>query len=211
MALFLIVAGIFTKTRPLAETVAALSALAVLVFGIHFWIVATGGVTQFRYGLPFFMMALVWLTPILYVSIRSSSPPALLPITAISAAMPINLALMLFIPASAGAWQHLSGVGLASSVLASDVLALKEFFLRPRTAPVVVYTLANNFQSGILESYGYFDALLEPAYPTFTFRRAFDWQRRSTCRLDEIISSTYILADPSRTGPIGQNVELYVR
>jgi hypothetical protein len=206
LALVLIVAQAITKTRPLAETVAALAAIGVVAFGIHFWIVATGGATNFRYGLPFFMMALVWLTPLLYVSIRSSSLLARLPIAAISVAAPINLALMLFIPASAGAWQHLSGVGLTSSVPASDVLALKEFFLRPRTAPVVVYTLANNFQSGILESYGVFDALFEPAYPTLTFRRAFDWQRRSTFRLDEIISSTHILVDPSRTRPIAENV-----
>jgi hypothetical protein len=207
LALLLIAAQAITKTRPLAEAVAALAAIGVLVFGIHFWIVATGGGTQFRYGLPFFMIALVWLTPLLYVSIRSSSLLVRLPIAAISLAVPINLALMLFIPASAGAWQRFSGVGFASSVPASDVLAVKEFFLRPRTAPIVVYSLANNPQSGILESYGFFDLLLKPTYPTLTFRRAFDWQRRTTFRLDEIISSTHILVDPSRTGPIAENVD----
>jgi hypothetical protein len=207
VALVLIATRAITKTRPLAETVAALVAIGVLIFGIHFWIVATGGTTQFRYGLPFFMMTLVWLTPLLFVSIRSSSLLARHPITAISFAVPINLALMLFIPASAGAWQHLSGVGFASTVPASDVLKLKEFFLRPRTVPVVIYTLTGNFQSVILESYGCFSALLEPTYPTLTFRRPFDWERRSTYRLDEIISSTYILVDPSQTRPIAENVD----
>jgi hypothetical protein len=206
MALLLIAARAITKPGPLAETVGALAAIGVLIFGIHYWILATGGTTQFRYGLPFFMMTLVWLTPLLYVSIRSSSLVARLPITVVSFAVPINLALMLFIPGSAGPWQHLSGVGFASSVPASDLLVLKEFFLRPRTASVVIYTLTGNYQSGILESFGVFGALLEPAYPTLTFRRAYDWQRRSTYRLDEIISSTHILVDPSQTGPITRNV-----
>jgi hypothetical protein len=207
IALLVIAARASTRIRPLAETVAALAALAVMIFGIYFWIVATGGAPQIRYGLPFFMMTLVWLTPLLYVSIRSSSLLARLPITAISIAVPINLALMLFVPASAGAWQHLSGVGFASSVPASDVLALREFFLRPRKAPVIIYTFTGNFQSGILESYGYFDALLEPAHPTLTFRRAIDWQRRSTFRLDEVIGSTHILVDPSERGANGENVD----
>jgi hypothetical protein len=212
-ALALITARVITNTRPLAESVAALVAVGVLVFGIYYWIVATGGTTQFRYGLPFFMMTLVWLTPILYVSVRGSSFLARLTVTAISFAVPLNLALMLFIPTSAGTWQRLSGVGLASSVPASDVLMLKEFFLRPRSTPIIIYTLTGNFpstanfESAILESYGYFSALLEPTSPILTFRRAYDWQRRSTYRLDEILSSTHILVDPSQTRSIGESID----
>lgn len=164
--------------------------------GIWFWIYATGG-TQVRYFIPFGLMAIIGSVPLLRLL---EEPPRwtaaalrilwLLPV--------LNLSLLLLLPHPALEWQARSGMTLHINLPeTSQALALKEE-VQKNGKNAVVYSFDAATAASAFAGVSGYDAAINPNAPHFTVVFPVDWVRRSSYRLDEILSADYILFAPIR-------------
>ncbi len=169
----------------------------VLLVGGWFWLVAAAGITQIRYFLPFIYMAMIWaLNPLLQARIRT---PTIVRWTFQSIKLGIVLVTLwlLLISEPPKAWQRALGVDLTSGKhspgldQAKSVVATTGSDVRE----VTVYSINQGVDDAMFESIFDIEALHSHG-PRFAVRRPVDWRRPSTFRIEEIISSDYLLFNP---------------
>jgi hypothetical protein len=179
---------------------AAIAAILAVVSGLWFWLIASGG-GWIRYGMPFFMMAMILMVPA--VIWFSSYVPLVMNrcIIAVMLAALTNLALLLAQPNPSLAWQRWTGVNLSSGRLFAGMAPFQRFVDTPRATALFVYSLDvgetdeadQTLSSLILQRW-----IVHPERPSLLIRRPLDWQRPTTYRIDEILSSDYLLFEPER-------------
>jgi hypothetical protein len=183
------------------------SALA-LTFGIWFWVIGVGQLVAIRYGVPFFMISMVWLA----AAAQSSwvSAPMLLRVAAltISVVGPLNLVSILLVREPSIAWQKFSGVGITASFPKPVLGAFKKLVDDDSVRPLNAYIFSFDTNDALLDSVVNMKRLLHPSSAVLPVRRPIDWSRPSTFRIAEIETATVLLINPTqaRQAPAGLGV-----
>ena len=185
----------------LSNILVSLSSLFIFVFGVWFWLIAAGGGTQIRYGLPFFMMGMIWLLPIISQSWQFVPTLGTAVMTVLLIAAPLNLALLLAVPKPSLAWQRFSGVALTSYFPSGSVAVFKHLVDMPRNAPVVVYSLALGSNDAVLSALAARGQMLHPTSPPLIIDRPINWINQSAIQISDLEKATYIMYEPKLINP----------
>jgi hypothetical protein len=195
------------EDTPAGALAAAFMGVLALLFGVWFWLIGSGGVTQIRYGLPFLIMGLIWLLPAVAASWRVASVLRGL-MMALMVAASLNILLVLLVPKPSDRWQKLSGVGVRSKFQVPVMRAYERLIELPRTQPVVIYAFDLDMNDAVLDAVADKNRLLHSELPPISVTRPVDWVRPSTFRLKEILAADYILITPSQgSRPPGDAIE----
>jgi hypothetical protein len=177
---------------------ALLAAFAALLVGIWFWFVGSGSITQIRYDVPFFMMALVWLVPLnesLWITapvlLRWGLPP-------IMVATSSNLALLLWVHNPSLTWQQFSGVGITSDFPAETLAAFNRLIAEPANNPRILYIFSFDANDAMLEGLNDQNLLGHPGVQPWSVLRPVDWLRSSTVRLNEVEEASVLIVNPQQ-------------
>jgi hypothetical protein len=183
--------------RETDDLLAILSA-ATLLLGIWFWLIESGAETQIRYFTPFLYVAFACAVA---PSIRMLSRCAAVArwcVCAVMLAGTVNMTLLLALPDPSLAWQLASGVNVKSGTRAAGVRQAEAILAAtpPDSSTILIYSFVQGITDAMFDSVFAMQSLKAPL-PRIGVRRPVDWQRPSTFRVDEILTATYILFDPS--------------
>lgn len=184
--------------RPLDDLLVAAAAIALLL-GAWFWLVGSGGQTIIRYFTPFFYVAILCALGPALGRLTGSARSARLLVSLLMGIAVANTVLLLALPNPSLAWQAASGVNVVSGTKPASISQAQSVIANAPAGSktVVVYSMVQGIADAMFEST--FDLhVLQARKPVFLVRRPIDWQRRSTFRVDEIVTSDYILFDPGR-------------
>jgi len=185
--------GVATTATQVASAIAS---LATFLFGIWFWLIGTGGGYNIRYGVPFFMMAMIWLLP---TTMRGwDLAPMLLKRFefGLMIVAPLNLALVLLVARPSLSWQKLSGVGITAEFPPQIFAAFKRLIDAPSGRPISIYVMSFDANDAILDSLVSHERLFRFGGPVLSLRRPVDWIRPSTFRIREIASANILVLNP---------------
>jgi hypothetical protein len=176
---------------------ALLASLGAVIFGTWFWFVGSGGATIIRYAVPFFVMGMMWLVPVVMQAWHVT--PLLLrrSILGVMIVPALNLILILNVPHPAPVWQWWTGVSVATASLPQETLASFRRLVgtQPPSHPLNVYVMSLDDNDWILASIVYQTALLSGKQSLF-MRRPVDWNRPTTFRVAEIAAADTLLINP---------------
>jgi len=179
-----------------SQVASAIASLVAFLLGIWFWLIGTGGAYNIRYGVPFFMMAMVWLLP---TTMRSwDVAPSLLRrfVSGLMIVAPLNLALVLLVARPSLSWQKLSGVGITAEFPPQVFAAFKHLIDDPSGHPISIYVMSFDANDAILDSLVNQARLFHFGGRVLSLRRPVDWIRPSTFRIQEIASANMLLLNP---------------
>jgi hypothetical protein len=176
---------------------AAVAAILAVASGLWFWLMASGG-GWIRYGMPFFMIAMVFAVPA-FTWFAAYVPRVMVACSmAVTLAAVVNFALLLAQPNPALAWQGWTGINLSAGRSFDGIGRFQRFVDAPRTTATFVYSLDATEADEIFSSLVLQRWIVHPELPSLWVRRPSDWQRPTTYRIDEILSSHYLLFEPER-------------
>jgi hypothetical protein len=189
----------------LGETVlygaASIAAIFAVLFGVWFWLIGSGGGTVIRYGIPFFIIAMVLMVPAV-IQFRAASPSLLTGATLVVMFVgSANLALLLIHPNPGSAWQRWSGVSLSPGLPFGPMAQFQRFVDTPRTKPPIVYSFDIDEADEILWSLCSKRWIFHPEFAPISILHPLDWKRPTTYRIDELLSSDYLLFRPVTDPP----------
>jgi hypothetical protein len=194
------------SARAIASYVAS---AAVLVFGIWFWFLGSGGATEIRYAVPFFGMAMVWLVPVSMEAWNRAPLLLRLSLSSVMIAAALNLVTVLLVPHPSLAWQQLTGVRVTAAAFPpGTVEAFKRLAVPPPKHPFDIYVLSMDDNDAILASLVSQDWLLHPENQPALLRRPVDWVRPTTVRISELAAADMLLVNPQQAvqAPAGSTV-----
>jgi hypothetical protein len=189
--------------------IAGLASMAALIFGLWFWIIGSGGGTQIRYFAPFFIMAMIWLVPIVMEAWDRARPLLRLLMTGVMVVAALNLVAVLLVRRPSLAWQQFTGVGVTPAAFPPQTLeAFKRLVAQNPARPANLYIVSFDDNDAILESLVDQRWLLEHGSQSLALHRPIDWVRPSTFRLAEIGAADMLLINPQQARPAqaGQKV-----
>lgn len=181
------------------EDVLLLLGAATLIGGLWFWIFGSGGRTLVRYFAPFLYLAIFCALPAFLKALDDAPRLARRAVGVLMVGTMTNLVLLLALPDPPLSWQEWSGVNVKSGTRPESI-GLAQALLKEPHAPeattIFVYSLINGVADAMFQ--GVFDLhALDGQAPRYNLRRAVDWQRPTVVRIEELISSDYILANPN--------------
>lgn len=186
----------FYKTVFKDQVPSLLAAILVLMAGLWFWIVETGG-NQVRFFVPFAAMTFVWLVPaILQVAERLPNwgRNLLLLFWIIPAG---NLALLLHSSPNP-VWQNYSGVtiniGQNDALVAQAETVLLQ--ARKKGRDLSVYALDTSAGTAALLSVGLYNHSIDPAKPSFDVKVPVTWVSSTGYNLRDLLKSRYVVFVP---------------
>jgi hypothetical protein len=188
------------RTRGFAAMVVCAWTVA---FGVWFWFIGSGAPTQVRYAIPFFMMGLVWLVPVIQSAWGILPAVLRLATVVVMMATVVNLSLLLLVPRPALAWQQFSGVGITADFPPDVLSAFKRFVGAPASRPRSIYVFSLDISDGILGSVIDETRLLHPERQILSLRRPIDWQRSATIRLNEVAAADALMVAPPQCAALG--------
>lgn len=177
-----------------------LLAIFYVAVGFWFWIFASGGVTQVRYFFPFPLMAIVVVIPVVF-QVFAAVPSRLKFLLQLLLLVPaVNMMVMLWSPQPSPAWQKFSGVNLSTGLYRDEINQAKSLVdqLRKEGSSRALYSFYSDAATAAFESVGTFERVLHPSEPVFITRLPVDWQRPAVIRLDDMLTSEYVLFTPVR-------------
>jgi hypothetical protein len=177
---------------------AMIASALVLIFGIWFWFIGSGAPNQIRYGVPFFMIGMVWLAAAAQGAWVSA--PMLLNVAAFAIAVvgPLNLVFILLVQNPSLGWQKFSGVGITAAFSKPVLAAFKKLVNDDSVRPLDVYMFSFDIDDALLDSAMDMKQLLLPSNQMLAVHRPVDWVRPSTFRVDEIKNATVFLINPEQ-------------
>jgi hypothetical protein len=177
------------------------SSFLFLLIGGYFWLVLTG-ISSIRYFYPFALMILI---PIIIITFRKiyslyyslNTYPAW-GIGLVSVIPSINLICLLVFQNPNNDWQKFAGVSMKIGSGGAGTQIAKKFLkeLKISNQSAEVYCISNTIECYSFNSYGLYQNIINPTAVHFTSVLPIDWQRPSTYRIPEILSSDYILFQP---------------
>lgn len=185
-----------------------IACFVVVMFGVWFWFVGSGGATQIRYAVPFFMIGMVWLAAAAQGSWLSAPMPLKIAAFMIAVLSPLNLVSILLVKSPSIDWQKFSGVGITSAFPKPVFAAFNSLLNDGSVGPLNVYMFSFDTNDALLDSTMHMKGLLFPGSIVFTVHRPTDWVRPSTFRADEIKNATVLLINPEQTreAPTGRSI-----
>jgi hypothetical protein len=176
----------------------AAGALALLV-GLWLWIV-TSGANQVRYFYPFALAAIVFMLPPLSLAFATSKPAVKCTATALFATPALVTLCLLVISDRLENVERLAGISLDSGAAPPESKQADELLddlRRSNTGEARLYLFtAGGAAERSFSSKGLYEALIHPHEKGFGQIGPVDWLRPSGYRLEEIITSDYILVAP---------------
>lgn len=178
-----------------------LAAALCLIIGLWFWLIETD-VALVRYALPFAAMTFVAVVPVLLALAERAHRvnAGLMALGAVAAVAPTVVVTVLMLqPNPPLRWQAALGVNLVANYYQAEndqaaALVAKMKAEADLKAPVYVFHTTpalRNFAAGLM-----YAAFLDPAGPQANLRLPMDWQRSTTFRVSEILTSRYIAFEP---------------
>ncbi|MBI5101813.1 MAG: hypothetical protein HZB33_08280 [Nitrospirae bacterium] len=185
-------------TRGAFFFLAAVSFLYIAV-GAWFWIVVSGGVTQVRYFFPFPLMAAIAVVPLLLLIVKNLPSRGRVLVRLMLLVPALNI-LLLLNSAPSSAWQRWTGVNLSTGIHREEVEQAKRLVqdLSSGGKNVFLYSLHSDAATSAFEGVGAFEAVMNPAKPVFLTRLPVDWQGPAVIKLDDILTSKYVIFTPIR-------------
>ena len=168
----------------------------IVLVGMWFWLVGSGGQTQIRYFTPFLYLAIGLVVRPLLRLIGKTRPIQIF-LACLMGLGIANTLLILAFPHPSLRWQLASGVNVmagSTSEALNQATRIVEV-ARLTREPVTVYSMAFNIADAMFESTFHL-ALLDNEKLGLQIRRPVDWQRPSTYRVEEILEADYLLYDP---------------
>ncbi len=171
----------------------AFCAIAALLFGLWFWVWGTAGATQIRYFFPFATISLTLTVPAGLILLERA-PRVAAHARAVMLAPAANILLLLMMPASS-AWQAWSGVNLTSGTFKAETQRARDLvsLLRSEGKGARMYSFYSDAATAAFESVGAYERVLNPELPNFQVFLPVDWRRPSVFRVNDIVTSDYIL------------------
>jgi hypothetical protein len=163
------------------------------------WIAATD-LWQVRYGMPSFLMGVVFLVPFV-LRVSAASPRwGRLALHSLWALGPLVLACLLPLRAPAVGVQRLWGVNLTSAGTREEVRRAERLIdsLDRRGRGAKLYSFYSGGSTAAFESVGYWKRLLDPTGHNFQVRLPLDWLTPPVFRVERIVSAEYVLFNPMR-------------
>jgi hypothetical protein len=181
---------------------------AALATGVWFWFVIAGGGTQIRYVVPFFVMGMIWLVPLI---LRASQfVPLLLELSmsGVMVAATLNLVLVLLVPAPSQTWQEFAGVNVTANFPPETLASFSRLVAQSSGRAAHVYIVSFDDNDAVLTSMVTQKWLLDHDSQPLLLQRPIDWQRSSAIRVAEIGAADMLLINPrqARAFPAGQKV-----
>ena len=181
------------------------SASAIWIGGAFYWLVVQSGGNQIRYFYPFFFMGIVYLIPLfVHIWLRSDKWFRLMMVM-VCFLPAVNMGLLLVQKDPSAAWQKVTGVNVFVGKNREVVKQAYDFLemVRRRGENRNVYSFAGGIQAMIFENVGLYERLVKPTSSTFITHQPIDWVNGFVTRLDDVLSSDYILFEP-----IKDNIEI---
>lgn len=185
--------GSTSPAAPATLAAAVAAAGAAIMCGLWWWL-GFGG--EIRYGMPFFMIAMVWAVPPLMHYWDRAPRFLAASVTVLMVAASANLALLLVQSDPPAIWQQRTGISLDPGRRLDAMAQFRQFVDAPRETAVLIYSFETNEADRILSSLTYQRSIFHPELPGIDFRRPLDWARPSTFHIDEMISSDYLMFCP---------------
>jgi hypothetical protein len=178
-----------------------LGGLFTVIFGIWFWLIATGGGTQIRYGMPFFMMAMIWMIPAIAEALGIM--PAVIGFlsNAIMASATINLALLLVFPNPSAAWQLFTGVAITFGFPISIEKSFEHIINEPRSSSFVIYAVCTGLDDAVMSGLAAENQMFYPSLPPIITERPSDWVHPTAVRIAQMEAAKYIMLEPDVVPP----------
>ena len=179
----------------------ALAAALCLLVGLWFWIIETD-VALARYVLPFAAMTFSALVPVL-LALAERARKAFVGVMAFGAGVAVAptmaVTILMLQPNPPLRWQAVLGVNLVANYYQAEsdqavALAAKMKAEDDLKAPIYLFHTTpalRNFAAGLM-----YPAFLDPAGPQANLRLPMDWQRSTTFRVSEMLTSRYIAFEP---------------
>ena len=174
------------------------AALAVLAFGIWFWVSGSGGLYVARYFVPFAAMAAIYALPVALSAIEALPRWQTVTVRVLCVAPALNLGLLLGLSDPPAVWQKWSGVNLSSGV-PNPVLEQARRFVSEvagKGGSVKLYAMDVGLADATYQAVADHYRAANPGAPRIIIRRPIDWIRPSAYRMTEILGSDFILLDP---------------
>ena len=165
--------------------------------GIWYWLVVQAGGNQIRYFFPFFSMGIVFLVP-LAVNIWLRSNKWLRLVMGMICFLPAgNMALLLLQENPSVGWQRATGVSVSVGTNSEVIKQAYDFLKIVRrgkvNANVYSFSYDGTLPEMIFENVGMYERIAKPDSPTFDISAPRDWVRGFVMRMDDLLSSEYIL------------------
>lgn len=188
---------------------ALVAAVGVSGFGVWFWLIGSGGATEIRYAMPFFMMAFIWLATVIADVPRFARATFRTVMQALMILSAANLAILLALPDPPRAWQAFSGVGVSSEYPPEIVAAFNKLLTTPSSVMVSIYIFSNDANDAVLSSMAFYDTLMGVHTPPLSVGRPVDWVRPMAFRISDIANADYLIVDPQqeRQAPSGPDLQ----
>lgn len=166
--------------------------------GLWFWIFGSGGRTFVRYFAPFLYVAIFCTLPVLLKALDQTSVFARRAVGLLMAGTLVNLVLLLALPNPSLRWQQWSGVSVKSGIHPESIDMAQAVLKAPHAegrSTIAVYSLTESVADAMFDAVFNLHSLTAKT-PRYIVRRPVDWQRPTAIRIEEIISSDYIIANP---------------
>ncbi len=171
------------------------SSVIIWIVGAWYWLVVQAGGDQIRYFYPFMLMGAVCIIPAaLYVWPRVNRVTrSLLMVMACLSALTIGALLAVDTPPTA--WQKMAGVNVSTGEDREVVRQAYDFLAKLREGKKNrnIYSFSNGLPAQIFENIGTYEETVRPKLPVFHSAIPIDWVRGFAVRVDELLSSDYIL------------------
>ncbi len=181
---------------PAGVLVLPMGSLSVWILGTWYWLGVQAGGSQIRYFYPFMLMGIVCMIPAaLYIwpRVKPLIRNILMVICFLSA---LNIGGLLAAGDSPSiTWQKIAGVSISVGADREEVRQAYTFIheLGKLKKDANVYSFSNSIPSFIFENVGMYEEIVHPGMPVFRLVIPQDWVRGFAVRIDEILSSDYIL------------------
>jgi len=186
--------------RPVLAGLTIASSITFAV-GVWFWIVATGGITQIRYFMPFALTAVILALPAILTAVRALPGWALTTLSLLMLAPVVNMGALLAQRNAPIAWQEWTGVNLTSGVSRPVVDQAWNFAATVKRdgRNVNLYSMTMNFADATFQSVVVNALIATPPMPLVSIQRPQDGQRPITAyRKAEMLDADYWLFEPVR-------------
>jgi hypothetical protein len=117
-------------------------------------------------------------------------------------AIPLNLALLLVQAHPPREWQRATGFALDLGSTFTALADFQRFIEEPRPAATTIYSFDTDEADQIMDSLAGQHRLFHPDLEPVYLYRPIDWQRPTTFRIDEMVSSDFFLFRPRLSGPV---------
>lgn len=177
------------------------STMVIWLTGIYYWLVVQAGGMDIRFFYPFFLMGLMYTIPLsIHIWYRIEWSRLILGVTALVAV--VNIGIIMTRSDPSDEWQSASGVDVSIGTNRATEIQAKDFLkaIRREKEDTNVYSFGEGAAAAIFASVGMHAELINPTASNFITRNQLDWTNGFVTRIDDVLSSEYLLLETIKEG-----------